>query len=167
MPQEKSSFAGKMPAIAAVVAVALVVGAIYIMNAKNNSPAEPASSSGQAISASPSQDAKPQLKIEILKTGTGAQAKAGDVVTVNYTGYLTDGTKFDSSLDRNQPFSFTLGAQQVIAGWDQGVAGMNIGERRRLTIPPTLAYGETGTPGGPIPPNATLIFEIDLLKIGA
>jgi len=105
------------------------------------------------------------LKIETLKEGSGNEAKVGNTVSVHYTGTLEDGTKFDSSLDRGEPFSFSLGAGQVIKGWDLGVAGMKIGEKRKLTIPSDLGYGETGTPGGPIPPNATLIFEVELLKI--
>ncbi|MFH1162296.1 MAG: FKBP-type peptidyl-prolyl cis-trans isomerase [Candidatus Jorgensenbacteria bacterium] len=97
--------------------------------------------------------------------GTGAEAKAGDTVTVHYTGTLTDGKKFDSSLDRGQPFSFLLGAGQVIRGWDLGVAGMKVGGKRRLTIPPELGYGSRGAGGGAIPPNATLIFEVQLLDV--
>lgn len=105
------------------------------------------------------------MKVEILKEGTGEETKNGDTVSVHYTGNLEDGTKFDSSVDRGTPFSFSLGAGQVIKGWDLGVLGMKVGEKRRLTIPSELAYGETGTPGGPIPPNATLIFEVELLGI--
>jgi len=105
------------------------------------------------------------MKIEVLKEGTGEASKNGDNVSVHYVGTLEDGTKFDSSIDRGTPFSFKLGAGRVIKGWDLGVLGMKIGEKRKLTIPSNLAYGEAGTPGGPIPPNATLIFEVELLAI--
>ena len=104
------------------------------------------------------------LKIEDLKIGEGPAAKAGDTVSVHYTGWLEDGTKFDSSRDRNQPFEFTLGQGGVIQGWDQGVVGMQVGGVRRLTIPPALAYGPEGY-AGVIPPDATLSFEIELLEI--
>ena len=104
------------------------------------------------------------LKIEILNEGVGPQAQNGDTVLVHYTGTLEDGTKFDSSLDRGKPFSFTLGEGRVIQGWEQGVLGMRTGEKRRLTIAPALAYGETGA-GNLIPPNATLIFEVELFGI--
>ncbi|MFB3917692.1 MAG: FKBP-type peptidyl-prolyl cis-trans isomerase [Terriglobales bacterium] len=97
-----------------------------------------------------------------IKTGTGREAKAGDTVNVHYTGWLTNGKKFDSSLDRGQPFSFKLGAGQVIRGWDEGVAGMKVGGKRQLHIPPQLGYGSRGA-GGVIPPNATLIFDVELL----
>jgi len=105
------------------------------------------------------------LKIEIIQQGQGKESKSGDIVSVHYTGTLEDGTKFDSSIDRGQPFAFTLGAGQVIKGWDLGVLGMKVGEKRKLIIPPELGYGSSGTPGGPIPPNATLIFEVELLDI--
>jgi FKBP-type peptidyl-prolyl cis-trans isomerase len=105
----------------------------------------------------------PELKIEILKEGTGEEIQNGRTATVHYTGTLTDGTKFDSSLDRNQPFSFVLGAGRVIQGWDQGVRGMKAGEKRKLTIPPDLGYGSSAV--GPIPANSTLIFEVELLSI--
>ena len=106
-----------------------------------------------------------ELQIKILKEGSGIEAKVGDSVTVNYIGKLTNGTKFDSSYDHGQPFVFTIGEGYVIKGWDEGILGMKVGEKRQLTIPPSLGYGVTGTPGGPIPPNATLVFDIELLKI--
>lgn len=106
-----------------------------------------------------------ELKKEIITEGTGEEAKAGDTVEVHYTGTLLDGSRFDSSLDRGQPFSFPLGAGMVIKGWDQGVAGMKVGEKVKLTIPAELGYGEHGYPPV-IPANATLVFEIELLSIG-
>lgn len=104
------------------------------------------------------------MKIEKINSGNGALPKNGDTVTVHYTGRLTDGTKFDSSVDRNDPFSFVLGAGQVIQGWDEGVATLRVGDKARLTIPPEKAYGEQGYPGV-IPANATLVFEVELLAI--
>lgn len=104
------------------------------------------------------------LIIEELAVGSGTVAAAGNRVSVHYTGWLTDGTKFDSSKDRGDPFDFPLGARHVIAGWDEGVQGMKVGGKRKLTIPSQLGYGARGA-GGVIPPNATLVFEVELLEI--
>jgi len=106
-----------------------------------------------------------QLITEDLVVGTGAAAASGQKVTVHYTGWLTNGTKFDSSKDRGDPFVFPLGKGQVIKGWDQGVQGMKVGGKRKLTIPPEMGYGSRGA-GGVIPPNATLVFEVELLGVG-
>lgn len=105
------------------------------------------------------------LKYIVLEEGTGAQPQNGQTVTVHYTGTLEDGTKFDSSRDRGQPFSFKIGVGQVIRGWDEGVGMMRVGDRRQLIIPPELGYGARGA-GGVIPPNATLIFDVELIRIG-
>ena len=105
-----------------------------------------------------------QLIIKDSLFGTGVEAKSGDNVTVHYRGTLTDGTQFDASYDRNEPFQFQLGMGQVIQGWDQGVAGMKVGGKRQLRIPADLAYGEKGYPGV-IPANATLIFDVQLLSV--
>jgi FKBP-type peptidyl-prolyl cis-trans isomerase FkpA len=104
------------------------------------------------------------LVIEDLSVGAGEAAAAGQRVTVHYTGWLADGTKFDSSKDRGDPFVFPLGGRRVIAGWDEGVQGMRVGGVRKLTIPPALGYGARGA-GGVIPPNATLVFEVELLGV--
>lgn len=105
-----------------------------------------------------------ELIIEDLRVGEGEEAKAGQYVSVHYTGWLTDGSKFDSSLDRNEPFAFPLGGRRVIQGWDVGVQGMKVGGLRKLTIPPEMGYGRMGA-GGVIPPNATLVFEVELLEV--
>lgn len=106
------------------------------------------------------------LKYEVIAEGDGAQPKPGDRVFVHYVGTLEDGTKFDSSRDRGRPFDFTIGQGQVIKGWDEGVGMMKVGDRRKLIIPPELGYGARGA-GGVIPPNATLIFDVELLRIGS
>lgn len=105
-----------------------------------------------------------KLQIEEMVVGTGAEAVKGKLVSVHYTGWLTDGKKFDSSKDHGQPFQFPLGRGQVIPGWDEGVQGMKVGGKRKLTIPPELGYGKQGA-GGVIPPNATLVFEVELLGV--
>ena len=105
-----------------------------------------------------------EMQIEVLNSGDGVEATAGQNVSVHYTGWLTDGTKFDSSVDRGRPFEFPLGAGRVIRGWDEGVAGMKVGEKRKLTIPPHMGYGAGGA-GRVIPPNAVLVFEVELLGV--
>ena len=105
------------------------------------------------------------LKYWDTKVGTGTTATAGHKVQVHYTGWLTNGKKFDSSVDRKEPFAFQLGAGQVIKGWDEGVAGMKVGGKRRLEIPPALGYGDRGVGGGLIPPNSTLLFDVELIDV--
>jgi FKBP-type peptidyl-prolyl cis-trans isomerase len=143
----------------------LALGLIGLFGCTKKDTSAPATST-TAASATTSADTAPaaDLKIEDLKVGTGAEAVAGKKVTVHYTGTLTNGKKFDSSVDRKQPFTFNLGAGQVIQGWDKGVVGMKVGGKRKLTIPPALGYGARGA-GTVIPPNSTLIFEIELLKV--
>jgi peptidylprolyl isomerase len=123
------------------------------------------------MTATAAQAAEAQFKMTDVKVGSGAVAKPGEPVTVNYTGWLyvngAKGKKFDSSFDHGQPFTFPLGAGAVIPGWDKGVAGMKVGGERTLIIPSDMAYGDRGTPGGPIPPGATLIFDVQLLKVGS
>jgi len=147
-----------------IIILIIIIGGVYLLWQNNYK------SSGAALSQSLNQTSANYdvqgMKVEILQQGTGTGAKSGDTVTVNYVGTLQDGTKFDSSIDRGKPFQFTLGQNSVIQGWELGVAGMKIGEKRKLTIPPELAYGSQGA-GGIIPPNATLIFEIDLLSINS
>jgi len=104
------------------------------------------------------------LEYADLKVGTGPEARSGQTVTVHYTGWLTNGKKFDSSVDRHEPFKFSLGAGEVIRGWDEGVAGMKVGGKRQLKVPPQLGYGSRGA-AGVIPPNATLIFDVELLGV--
>jgi len=136
-----------------IIPVVLVMGIYFIL--QNNNKGQEINNNIREIQG---------MKIETLKEGAGAEAENGDTVTVHYTGTLENGTKFDSSLDRGTPFSFTLGIGKVIQGWDLGVLGMKVGEKRKLTIPSELGYGSQGA-GGVIPPNATLIFEVDLLGI--
>lgn len=146
-----------------IVGLCALVGIGYVL--ATHQPQQPARvPTPTAQSPSPMESTKPQLEIQDLIVGTGETAKTGDVITVNYVGTFTDGKKFDSSYDRNQPFSFQLGAGQVIKGWDQGLIGMKVGGKRKLVIPGDLAYGPKGFAGF-IPPNATLIFEVELLSV--
>lgn len=151
--------------ILGAVIIIIIAGGIYFVSRKseikeNQTEANIQSSLNQNNSAFEIQN----MKIEVLKQGTGPEAKNGDTVSANYTGTLEDGTKFDSSYDRGQPFSFTLGGGEVIKGWDLGILGMKVGEKRKLTIPYDLAYGEAGRPPV-IPPKAVLIFEVELMGI--
>jgi len=129
---------------------------------EQNAPSDPAA--GNAVEAAIGQEVTlpDGLKFQDLQIGTGAIAEKGMTATVHYTGWLTDGTKFDGSLDRGQPFKFQLGAGQVIRGWDEGIKGMRVGGKRKLTIPSALGYGSRGA-DGVIPPDATLVFEVELL----
>jgi FKBP-type peptidyl-prolyl cis-trans isomerase FkpA len=150
--------------VAALVGLWILVWVFFEMfPAKEKQPS--AASGPGGIASAPSAPAPDfPLKKEDIKVGTGAEATDGKTVQVHYTGTLTDGSKFDSSRDKGQPFEFTLGAGQVIKGWDQGVKGMREGGRRKLTVPPALGYGAAGA-GGTIPPNAVLLFDIELLKV--
>lgn len=141
-----------------VILVVIAIAIVIVVLGKNNQ-----NKYANIVSPSPT-NMDDQLKIEDEVMGTGSEAVAGKRVTVHYTGILVNGTKFDSSKDRNIPFTFNLGAGEVIKGWDIGVAGMKVGGKRKLTIPANLGYGSSGA-GGVIPPNATLIFEVELLKV--
>ena len=169
--------------VASFLIVLILVGGVYVYripSPQNESLSQDSSLSGNiesvdtntlgaetstASGVSSATDTNMNEKLEIVDEviGTGAEAVVGKSVTVNYSGTLTNGTKFDSSYDRNEPFTFNLGAGEVIAGWDQGVAGMKIGGKRKLTIPPSLGYGAADM--GTIPPNSTLVFEVELLKV--
>lgn len=161
-----------------VVAILVIIGAVLLIKywAGRDKPADqsPAQISGalensgksadKSEPASRTQTLPNGLKIEDVKVGAGNEAKSGSIVSVHYTGTLTDGTKFDSSRDRGQPFTLKLGQGLVIPGWEQGLLGMKAGGQRKLAIPPALAYGDRGVPGA-IPPGATLIFDIELLSV--
>lgn len=164
-----------MKIIAAVFAAALLIGGgVYLVKNSSDKDMPPSDVSQENMSLEGQGDANPlspvgetgeiEMQVILIKEGTGDVAGAGDVVTVHYTGWLEDDTKFDSSVDRGAPFSFVLGAGEVIRGWDAGVAGMKVGEVRKLIIPSELAYGKQGIPGA-IPPNATLIFTVEMLAV--
>ena len=166
--------------IALVFFVLLVVGFLYFMNNQTKKTNPNVSTSYSSIpplsspvaSSSPTPSESPQadpvtypdnLVVQDIRLGTGAEVKKGDTITVNYLGTLENGTKFDSSYDRNQPFTTQIGVGSVIPGWDEGLIGMKVGGKRKLTIPSALGYGAQGA--GTIPPNSNLIFEVELLKI--
>jgi len=165
-------------ALAALALAALALASCHQKTATSGSnatpaaltpPDKPAANTGAPMSGTPSAAAQEittpsGLKYQDLVLGDGTVAETNHLVSVHYTGWLTDGTKFDSSLDRGRPFDFQLGAGQVIRGWDEGVTGMRVHGKRRLTIPPDLGYGPQGA-GGVIPPNATLVFEVELLDV--
>ena len=155
-------------AVGSVAVIALIIGIVIVASkpkSVNSLTTDKPTASTQPIT----QEKKTvtpdttELKITDEVVGTGAEAKAGSNISVNYLGTLLDGTKFDSSYDRNQPFEFKLGSGQVIAGWDQGFAGMKVGGKRKLVIPASLGYGASGV--GSIPANSTLVFEVELLSV--
>ncbi len=157
------------------VLLAIVGGVYYWLTIPKNQPEETSSvattttttTTTNGNQASSPIEGPEGLKYEILKPGQGQEAKNNDEVLVHYVGTLENGTKFDSSRDIDKPFNFVLGQGQVIKGWELGVLGMKVGEVRKLIIPANIGYGAQGTPGGPIPPNATLIFEVELLGVSS
>jgi FKBP-type peptidyl-prolyl cis-trans isomerase len=142
---------------------AIVTFALTAVFAQGGGSAKPDTSAPTKVTG-PSKKMLGGLEYWDIKVGTGAVATAGQTVKVHYTGWLTNGKKFDSSVDRGEPFTFDLGGGHVIKGWDEGVAGMKVGGKRQLRIPPELGYGDRGA-GGVIPPNATLIFDVELLGV--
>ncbi len=160
----------RMPA--AVLAIALLAGcnqyeaqkAASATGATPSTPSAPAPAAAATPTGGKVHKLPSGLQYEDMVVGSGKMAEPGMNVSVHYTGWLTDGTKFDSSVDRNQAFQFQLGAGMVIRGWDEGVKGMRIGGKRKLTIPPDMGYGAAGA-GGVIPPNATLVFDVELLDV--
>lgn len=157
MEEQKSTIVYRWKNIAITAVFTILVIAVFVFIALQS----PVSTNQKEIGMSNTQ--QQELQIEDIVEGSGTEATNGKKVSVNYLGTLTDGKKFDSSYDRNEPFQFTLGAGEVIAGWDQGILGMRVGGKRKLTIPPNLGYGSQDL--GSIPPNSTLIFEVELLNI--
>jgi len=149
-----------------IIALGIFIYFIFGFNQKPSASLETTTTTqtdtNQTVSAAPSPDAT-GLKIEDIKIGTGPAVKSGDTIDINYIGTLPDGTKFDSSYDRKEPFETQIGVGAVIKGWDLGVVGMKVGGKRKLTIPPSLGYGDQAA--GTIPPNSTLIFEVELVGI--
>lgn len=150
----------KLPVLALLAIVTLCVGIASPVDAKRKKDKNAAASckAGKMVTTNTG------LQYEDKVVGKGAQPKSGQEVTVHYTGWLTNGSKFDSSVDRREPFKFHLGQSEVIKGWDEGVATMRVGGKRRLTVPAQLGYGAAGA-GGQIPPNSTLIFDVELLSV--
>jgi FKBP-type peptidyl-prolyl cis-trans isomerase len=150
----------KLIAVASMAAVVLIIGVVLMLSPAGKNASQPNQTNQEKKTVTPDTTG---LVITDEVIGTGAEATTGSTISVNYLGTLTDGTKFDSSYDRNEPFEFKLGAGQVIAGWDQGFAGMKVGGKRKLVIPPSLGYGASAN--GSIPANSTLIFEVELLDV--
>ena len=149
----------------AVVAIILALTAVFLAaQSPTKKSATPNTSSPTKVTGDGVKTSSGLIYWDI-RVGNGATAKEGSHVRVHYTGWLTTGKKFDSSVDAGKPFDFTIGNGEVIKGWEEGVAGMRVGGKRQLRIPPAQGYGAEGTPGGPIPPNATLIFDIQLLAV--
>lgn len=149
--------------IIVLVVLILGVGAIVLITAKDLPDKE---SDQNIVTTKEDQNVNmEELKIKDIETGEGEAVEEGDSVLVHYSGRLEDGTVFDSSYERDEPFPFTVGEGRVIEGWEKGLIGMKIGGKRELTIPPEMGYGEAGTPDGTIPPNSTLIFEVELIEI--
>ena len=154
-----------------IIIILVIIFGVYFLsgnkeenNSQNENQNQIMENENQEINQEQEQNKSQKLEIEVLQQGEGVETKNGDKVKVHYVGTLEDGTKFDSSVDRGTPFEFTLGIGQVIQGWDLGVLGMKIGEKRKLTIPSDLGYGSSGA-GNLIPPHAILIFEVELLEI--
>jgi FKBP-type peptidyl-prolyl cis-trans isomerase len=154
-----------MPKYIAAVAIILVLTAVFVLAQSTARKSTTPNTSAPTRVTGPGVKTDSGLQYWEIRVGNGEVAKEGSHVRVHYTGWLTTGKKFDSSVDAGKPFDFTIGNGEVIKGWEEGVAGMRVGGRRQLRIPPEIGYGAEGTPGGPIPPNATLIFDIQLLGV--